>query len=80
MSDSLGSLSGTWLPTYLKALHYGSGTVDKHLVSSLPSEKSKAFIITGNSLATKTDLITKVEKLLGGSISLGTQYYNSTHS
>lgn len=37
----------------------------KHLLDCLPSEKSKAFIITGTSLANKTDLIKQVEELLG---------------
>jgi hypothetical protein len=67
MVESTNSpLSGVWLPTELKALYYGSGSVDKYLVSSLPSEKSKAFIVTGNSLATKTGLISHVEQLLKG--------------
>jgi hypothetical protein len=57
-------ISGAWLPTYLKSLYYGPGSVEKHLLACLPSENSKAFIITGNSLATKTDLIKQVEKLL----------------
>ncbi|KAF1361199.1 Dehydroquinate synthase-like protein [Lizonia empirigonia] len=58
-------LSGLWQPTQLQRLHYGSGSVQKHLLDCLPSETSKAFIITGNSLATKTPLIKDVEKLLG---------------
>lgn len=49
----------------MNTLHYGSGSVSKHLLEVLPHEKSKAFIITGNSLATKTSLIKDVEKLLG---------------
>jgi hypothetical protein len=59
-------LTGMWLPTYLKALHYGPDTVQKKLLSCLPSEKSRAFIVTGNSLATKTGLIQQVEELLKG--------------
>jgi hypothetical protein len=58
--------SGTWIPTGLRALHYGPGSVDKHLLSLLPSPQSKAFILTGNSLATKTGLIRDVETLLNG--------------
>lgn len=58
-------LSGLWKPTHLKRLYYGSDSVKKHLLECLPSEKSKAFIITGNSLATKTPLIKQVEELLG---------------
>src|ERR1700722_4610909 len=58
--------SGTWIPTSLRALHYGPGSVEKYLISLLPSPKSKAFIVTGNSLATKTTLIRDVEALLKG--------------
>lgn len=58
-------LSGLWKPTHLKNLYYGPDSVAKHLLSCLPSESSKAFIVTGNSLATKTSLIKDVEKLLG---------------
>lgn len=58
-------LSGLWKPTHLKALYYGPETVSKNLIASLPSESSKAFIVTGNSLATKTSLIKDVEQLLG---------------
>lgn len=58
-------LSGLWQSTHLQKLHYGSGSVDKHLLSCLPTPTSKAFIITGNSLATKTPLVKQVEQLLG---------------
>lgn len=58
-------LTGLWQPTHLQRLHYGSGSVSKHLLDCLPSASSKAFIITGNSLATKTPLVKDVEKLLG---------------
>ncbi|KAJ4319103.1 hypothetical protein N0V94_004063 [Neodidymelliopsis sp. IMI 364377] len=66
MTDATNSpLSGLWQPTQLQRLHYGSGSVQKHLLDCLPGENSKAFIITGNSLASKTPLISDVEKLLG---------------
>lgn len=58
-------LSGLWQPTQLQRLHYGSGSVQNHLLDCLPNPNSKAFIITGNSLATKTPLIKQVEQLLG---------------
>ncbi|KIW06056.1 uncharacterized protein PV09_03230 [Verruconis gallopava] len=58
-------LSGLWKPTHLKALYYGPNSVAKYLRSCLPSETSKALIITGSSLASKTSLISDVEKLLG---------------
>lgn len=58
-------LSGLWQPTQLQKLFYGPQTVSKHLLSCLPSESSKAFIITGQSLANKTPLVKQVEDLLG---------------
>lgn len=58
-------LSGLWQPTQLQKLHYGSDSVKKHLLDCLPSEKSKAFIITGSSLTTKTPLVKQIEELLG---------------
>lgn len=57
-------LSGLWQPTQLQKLYYGSETVAKYLVDALPTKQSKAFIITGNSLATKTPLVKQVEDLL----------------
>ena len=58
-------ISGLWQPSQLKALYYGPDTVAQHLLSSLPSEHSRAFLVTGNSLATKTPLIKQVEQILG---------------
>ena len=51
---------------------YGPNSVQKHLLETLPSPSSKAFIITGNSLATKTPLIRQVEELLGKERHAGT--------
>jgi alcohol dehydrogenase class IV len=66
MTDAtIHPLSGLWQPTQLQKLHYGSDSVKKHLLDCLPSESSKAFIITGSSLATKTPLVKQVEELLG---------------
>jgi alcohol dehydrogenase class IV len=61
-------LSGLWQPTQVQKLHYGSESVKKHLLDCLPSESSKAFIITGSSLATKTPLIQQIEELLGSKL------------
>lgn len=58
-------LSGLWQPTQLQRLHYGPDSVTKHLVACLPKTSSKAFIITGTSLASKTPLVKQVEELLG---------------
>jgi len=58
-------LFGLWQPRPLQALYYGPDCVQKHLISCLPSESSKAFILTGSSLANKTSLVKDVEKLLG---------------
>ncbi|KAF2684614.1 Dehydroquinate synthase-like protein [Lentithecium fluviatile CBS 122367] len=58
-------LLGLWQPTHLQKLVYGPTTVQTHLPSVLPTPTSKAFIITGTSLATKTPLVNHVESLLG---------------
>lgn len=65
-------LSGLWMPNRLERMYYGPLSVDKHLMSCLPSSKSKAFIITGSSLATKTPLIQQIERLLGSAHHAGT--------
>jgi alcohol dehydrogenase class IV len=64
MDSSLHPLQGLYRPNNLKALYYGVDVVKKHLLAALPTEKSKAFIITGSSLATKTPLIKSLEELL----------------
>jgi alcohol dehydrogenase class IV len=65
-------LSGCWKPTQLQALYYSSNSVKEHLISCLPSTSSKAFIITGSSLAQKTSLVKQVEELLGKGHHAGT--------
>lgn len=65
VDSTLDPLAGFWRPTHLQGMYYGAGSVERHLIKSLPSESSKAFIITGSSLATKTDLIKQVENHLG---------------
>jgi alcohol dehydrogenase class IV len=50
---------------------YGPGSVQKYLKSCLPSANSKAFIVTGSSLA-KTNLISEVESLLSPEHHAGT--------
>ena len=65
-------LTGLWLPTHLQRLYYGPFSVRDNLVSSLPSSTSKAFIITGSSLAFKTTLVQQVEKLLNSKHHAGT--------
>lgn len=74
MTDSTyNPLSGLWKPNVpLQRLHYGPDTVSEYLLECLPSPSSKAFIITGNSLATRTPLIQKVEELLGTKHHAGT--------
>ncbi len=63
---------GLWKPNPLQALYYGPSAVKDHLLSTLPSENSKAFIITGSSLASKTPLVKQVEELLGKQHHAGT--------
>ena len=65
-------LTGLWMPSRLGRLYYGPSSVDQHLISCLPSSSSKAFLITGSSLATKTPLVQQVEKLLGSAHHAGT--------
>ncbi|KAL8686566.1 MAG: hypothetical protein Q9218_007016 [Villophora microphyllina] len=65
-------LSGLWKPTHLQALYYGPHSVQNYLLPCLPSPTSKAFIITGSSLASKTPLIKQVESLLGAKHHAGT--------
>ncbi|KAI4173471.1 MAG: hypothetical protein LQ348_006577 [Seirophora lacunosa] len=65
-------LSGLWTPSHLQAMHYGPASVKQHLLEHLPSNTSKAFIVTGSSLATKTSLISQVESLLGPDHHAGT--------
>ena len=70
---SSSPLSGLWQPqSHLKNLYYGASCVEKHLLSTLPSQSSKAFIITGRSIATKTPLIQQLETLLGPTHHAGT--------
>lgn len=64
MESSFHPLSGIYKPHPLKTLYYGPGVVKSHLLSVLPSANSKAFVITGNSLTTKTPLIKDLESLL----------------
>ena len=73
-------LSGLWMPTQLQKMHYGPSTVHDRLLSCLPSDKSKAFIITGSSLATKTSLVKDVEKLLTSQHHAGTYSSISQHA
>lgn len=66
MSTQSPLAPGLWKPNQLQALHYGpSGTVTQHLRSCLPTPQSKAYIITGRSLA-QTNLIDQVVVALGG--------------
>ena len=59
-------LFGLWQPqSHLKSLYYGPSCVQKFLLSVLPLASSKAFIITGHSIATKTPLIQQLEAQLG---------------
>jgi len=72
MDSSLHPLSGMYKPHQLKALYYGPDVVKNQLLAVLPKETSKAFIITGNSLATKTPLIKDLESLLSSKHHAGT--------
>ncbi|KAJ5647876.1 hypothetical protein N7490_004248 [Penicillium lividum] len=73
VTSSISPLSGKYVPNRLKALYHGPDVVKSHLLSCLPNETSKAFIVTGNSLATKTPLIKGLESLLS-------KHYAGTYS
>lgn len=64
MESSFHPFAGMYKPHQLKGLYYGPDVVKKHLVSVLPSPNSKAFIITVNSLASRTPLIKELESVL----------------
>jgi alcohol dehydrogenase class IV len=64
MEATVSPWAGLYKPLPLKALYYGPDCVSKNLLSCLPSENSKAFIITGSSLYNKTPLIKQLEQLL----------------
>ncbi|KEF54039.1 uncharacterized protein A1O9_09834 [Exophiala aquamarina CBS 119918] len=65
MEASFSPLSGMYKPHDLKGLYYGPDVVKNCLRSVLATKSSKAFIVTGNSLATKTPLIKDLEAVLG---------------
>ena len=70
--STLSPLAGAYKPLPLRGLFYGPECVGTHLLSVLPSRSSKAFVITGSSLATKTPLIQQVEDLLTSAHHAGT--------
>ena len=72
MDAHLHPLKGLYKPNNLKALYYGPNVVKNQLLSALPTEQSKAFIITGGSLANKTPLIKDLESLLSSKHHAGT--------
>lgn len=63
--SSQNPMSGLWKPTHLQRLYYGPNSTKEHLLECLPTEHSKAFVLTGTSLANKTGLIKQVEEQLG---------------
>ncbi|KAF1960639.1 Dehydroquinate synthase-like protein [Byssothecium circinans] len=72
MTDATYPLSGLYQPTQLQKLFYGPTTVSTYLLSCLPTATSKAFIITGTSLSTKTPLVKQVKQLLAPQRHAGT--------
>jgi len=60
--------SGTYVPTILRRVEYGIGSLSKLADVLRELSISKPFIITGNSLATKTDVIEQVKKAAGTEI------------
>ena len=65
MDASEHPLGGLWRPNPLERLYYGPKCVQQRLLSCLPSQDSKAFVVTGSSLKHRTSLIQEVEEILG---------------
>ena len=64
--SSARPLFGLWkAQLQLGNLYYGPSCVEKHLLGVLPSTSSRVFVITGQSIATKTPLLSQVVGLLG---------------
>jgi len=61
------SLSGTYVPTILRRVEYGIGSLSKLPEVLAELSVSRPLIITGNSLATKTDVIEQVKKFANAS-------------
>lgn len=64
MESSRSPMAGLYKTNALQAIYYGPDTVKQNLLSCLPSENSKAFIVTGSSLYNSTPLIKDLETLL----------------
>src|SRR5215216_816620 len=52
----------TFLPT--ERVHFGPGSLDQ--IKEEARAKDLAFVVTGRSLSERTDLVRRVERLLGG--------------
>ncbi|PWN49386.1 Dehydroquinate synthase-like protein [Violaceomyces palustris] len=63
---SLAAPLGVYRNTCLQTIHWGPGCLSKTLPESVRKlGKTKVLILTGKTLATKTDVVSKVEKALG---------------
>lgn len=80
METSVKPMAGLFKPYALDSVYYGPTVVQDHILECLPSDSSKAFIITGNSLATKTPVIKELEALLGSKHHAGTFSKISQHA
>ncbi|KAL8701085.1 MAG: hypothetical protein Q9201_005105 [Fulgogasparrea decipioides] len=66
LPSSDNPIFGLWQPNIqLKHLFYGDGCVSDHLRDILPTPFPKVFVVTGQSLATKTPLVKELENLFG---------------
>jgi maleylacetate reductase len=62
-SDSLRSSEYTYLP--IERVHFGSGSIATLRVELDRIGSQKPFLVTGQSIASKTDLVTRVERASG---------------
>lgn len=63
-----GAPTGAYSNTYLRKVFYGPGCTSTALPEALTllgTTSKRAYIITGKSLATKTDVVKTVESVLG---------------
>lgn len=63
----MAATAGVYRNTLLSAVYFGPGTLAQSLpsaIDALPLKQKKAFILTGKSLATKTQVIKNVESIL----------------
>jgi alcohol dehydrogenase class IV len=72
MTSEVAAPSGLYTNTHLQKVYWGPGCTTEKLPEAIDllSKTKKALILTGNSLATKTNIIKEIEQILGSSHSV----------